>query len=87
LVATCISVPLFYRREYPHEFRFVSHLIIPVIALVVLGFVLYFQFVPPPEPPLNLAGPIFVAWLLIGLTIVIVLRVRAPESLAAGNRI
>jgi amino acid transporter len=86
-IATCISVPLFYRREYLHEFRFVSHLIIPVIALVVLGFVLYFQFVPPPEPPLNLAGPIFVAWLLIGLTIVIVLRVRAPESLAAGNRI
>ena len=42
--------------------------------------VLYFQFVPPPAPPLNLAGPIFVAWFLLGIVIVLVLRVRAPKG-------
>jgi amino acid transporter len=86
-IATCISVPFFYRRERPQEFRVVSHVFVPLIPLVVLTSVLYFQFVPPPAPPLNLAGPIFAVWFLIGIIVVLVLRVRAPQSLAASNSI
>jgi amino acid transporter len=86
-VAICISVPFFYRREHSQELSVLSHIIVPLIPLVVLVSVLYFEFVPPPAPPLNLAGPIFAAWFLIGLFIVLVLRVRAPQILAASRNI
>ena len=86
-IATCISVPFFYRRERPQEFSVVRHIFVPLVPLVVLTVVLCFQFVPPPAPPLNLAGPIFAAWFLLGIIVVLVLRFSAPQSLAASNSI
>jgi amino acid transporter len=86
-IATCISVFFFYRRERPQEFSVVRHIFVPLIPLVVLTFVLYFQFVPPAAPPLNLAGPIFATWFLLGIIVVLVLRFRAPQSLAASSSI
>ena len=86
-MATCISVPFFYRREHSQEFSVVSHIIVPLIPLFVLAIVLSFQFIPLPAPPLNLAGPIVAVWFLAGLVMVIVLRIRAPRTLAASSSI
>jgi amino acid transporter len=84
---TCASVPVFYLRAHRQEFNVLRHIIVPVIPLIVLVFVIVFQFIPPPAPPFNLAWPIVVAWLVIGLIVVVVLGVRAPEALAASNRV
>lgn len=91
-IATCISVPFFYRREHPAEFNILRHVIVPIIPILVLAAVIYSQVVPllvPPyqAAPIGYAVPICIAWLVIGLIIVVLLRVRAPRILARSNEI
>jgi len=85
-MATCLAVPFFYQREHRAEFNIVRHVIIPAIPFIVLAIVLYFQFAPVP-PPLNLAVPISIAWLVLGIIIVALLSVRAPEALARSSKV
>lgn len=84
---TCLAVPFFYRREHQSEFNILRHVVLPIIPVVILAFVLYFQFVPLPAAPLNLALPIVGGWLVVGLIIVIALSRRAPDVLARSSRI
>ena len=86
-IAVCVSVPLFYLREHRNEFNIVRHVVVPAIAFVVLAVVVYFQFVPAPPAPLNLAGPICAIWFILGLVVVIYLNRRAPQALAESNKI
>jgi len=76
-LATCLAVPLFYYREHRSEFRFGRHIIFPLVPAVALVFPIVAQFVPAPAPPINLAGPVCGIWLLLGVAIVSVFRVRA----------
>lgn len=84
-MATCLSVPFFYWREHRDEFNVGRHIILPAIPFIVLGIVIYFQFVPLPAAPFDLVGPINAAWLVLGIIIVILLSARAPRMLAQGN--
>ncbi len=84
-MATCLSVPFFYRREHRDEFSVARHVILPAIPFVLLAVVIYFQFVPLPPAPFNLVGPINAAWLVLGIIVVAVLSRRAPQVLAQGN--
>ena len=86
-IATCVAVPFFYLREHEDEFNVVRHIIVPILPLIVLLFVLYFQFSPLPPAPLLYAGPIVLAWIIIGLIIVAYLSVFAPETLARASEI
>jgi amino acid transporter len=86
-VATCISVPFYYRREHPEEFSIIRHVLVPVIPSIVLLVVIYFQFVPAPAYPLNLAGPIIVVWFVLGLIVVAILSRSAPAALAKSSEI
>lgn len=86
-MASCVSVPVFYLRQYPGEFNVLRHVIVPAIPFLVLLVVVYFQFVPAPPPPLNLAGPIVAGWFVLGLIIVVILGLRAPTSLARSNEV
>lgn len=86
-IATCVSVPFFYSREHRDEFNVVRHILVPIVPLLVLLFVLYFQFSPLPAAPLLYAGPIVLVWLIIGLIIVAWLSVRAPATLARANEV
>ncbi len=86
-IATCISVPVFYRREHPAEFNVLRHIVVPIIPLLIMIFVLYLQLFPLPAAPLNLAAPIVGVWLVVGIVIAVILGRRAPELLAAGRKI
>ncbi len=86
-MATCLAVPFFYLRERRPEFNVLRHIILPLVPFVVLFFPIYAQFVPAPNPPLNLAGPICAAWFVLGLIIVVLLRLRAPQSLALSSKV
>lgn len=84
-MATCLSVPFFYLREHREEFNVAKHVILPAIPFILLGIVIYFQFVPLPAAPFNLVGPLNAIWLVLGIIIVVLLRTRAPYVLAQGN--
>lgn len=86
-MAICVAIPFFYQREHRNEFNVVWHVILPVIPFIVLAFVIYFQFVPAPPAPLNLAGPICAAWFVLGIIVVIALSLRAPQALAQSNKV
>ena len=91
-IATCASVPFFYRREHPAEFNVVRHIILPILPILVLAAVIYSQVVPlliPPyqAAPLSYAVPICIVWFVVGLIIVILLRTRAPRILARSSEV
>ncbi len=86
-MATCLSVPFFYWREHRDEFHIARHVILPAAPFILLAVVIYFQFVPLPAAPFNLVGPLNAAWLVLGIIIVVLLRLRAPEVLAQGNKL
>jgi len=69
-VATCLSVPLFYYREHRAEFRITRHVLMPLIPTIALVFPISAQFVPAPPAPINLAGPVYGIWLVLGVAIV-----------------
>ncbi len=86
-MATCLSVLFYYRREHRDEFNVVQHVLLPAVPFVLLAIVIYFQFVPLPPAPFNLVGPINAVWLVLGIIIVVVLNMRAPEVLKQGNKL
>lgn len=85
-VATCVSVFAFYLRERREEFNVFWHIIIPLVPVVVLGFVLYFQFTSL-TAPYNISVPIVIGWFVLGLIIVILLSLLAPRALALSNKV
>lgn len=52
-VAACVGVVFFYARHYRSELHPVGKVLIPALALVGMGAVLYGNLHPFPEPPLN----------------------------------
>ena len=84
---TCLAVPFFYWRTHRSEFRVVRHVLIPGIPVIVLLVTIVTQFVPSPPPPVNLAGPFALIWLVLGLGIVMLLNRRAPQALAQTKKI
>ncbi|HEU5375877.1 MAG TPA: APC family permease [Ktedonobacteraceae bacterium] len=85
-VATCASVFFFYWREHREEFNILRHVLVPLIPIVVLGFVIYFQFTSL-TPPYNQAIFIVVGWFVLGLIVVVLLSLFAPKELAQANRV
>ena len=69
------------------EFNVAKHVILPAVPFILLGIVIYFQFVPLPPAPFNLVGPLNAIWLVLGIIVVVLLRRRAPHVLASGNRL
>jgi len=49
---------------------------VPGVAIVLLGYAVYGSTLPPPPFPLNLAAPVFVIWLIIGVVLAYILRGR-----------
>ncbi|HEX4202811.1 MAG TPA: amino acid permease [Ktedonobacteraceae bacterium] len=86
-ILTCISVPVFYLKQHRDEFNVLRHIIVPVLPLIVLLAVVYYQFSPIPAAPLGYAGPVVLAWLIIGAIIVALLQARAPEQLAQASKV
>lgn len=50
--------------------------VVPVVAILLLGYAVYGSTWPPPVFPLNLAAPAFLLWLLIGVVLAYLVRKR-----------
>jgi amino acid transporter len=85
-VATCISVFFFYLREHREEFNALRHVLVPLLPVVVLCFVLYYQFTSL-TAPYDLAVRIILGWFVLGLIIVVLLSLLAPAALARSNTV
>ena len=86
-MATCLAVPFFYLREHRGEFNVLRHIILPVIPILLLAVVIFFQFSPLPAAPFILVGPIDAIWIVLGIIIVLVLGARAPHILSRGTKL
>lgn len=89
-ILVSIAVGPYYRREHPDEFSPISHVLVPIVAIVIMllplvinGGLLY----PVPAYPFNLPPYIALAWLIIGGGIVVYLRRYRPETLERAGRL
>lgn len=71
---------LLYWREYRGEFNWFLHVASPIITVVALLVVGYYSLNPAPVFPFDWALPICAAWLVVGLIILLVLKVRGNEG-------
>jgi amino acid transporter len=86
-VVACVGIPVFYRRFYPEEFSIVGQLLIPLVALVGMGAVLYGNLHPFPAAPLSYFPFVMVA--IIGLLTLwaFYLQRTSPEKVANAGQI
>lgn len=78
-----IGLPVYYRKHVPHSFNWLVHIVLPGLAVILLGYVLYRTFWPIPAYPLNLPGYFTVGWIVVGLGLTAYARRSRPEALAA----
>ncbi len=84
-VASCVSTFVFYLRERRQDFRVFSHAIVPAIPVIILFFVFYSQVYPVPPYPFNLAVPILVIWIVLGIGYLFYLNRSNPAGLERGK--
>ncbi len=75
-----IGVFFLYWQQYRSEFNVFYHVVFPVVALAALGWLTYELFNPFPSPPISYAIPTVGIWLLLGIVILVVMRVRGREE-------
>jgi amino acid transporter len=86
-VVTNVSCFVLYRRDYPAEFRWGRHALLPLVATIVVAFPFIASIAPQiffnfsNTYPLTLAGPILGIWFVIGLAFYAYLRARRPAEL------
>ncbi len=78
-----IGLPVFYHRQVRAEFNWLTHALLPLIAVLLLGYVIFRTFWPVPEYPFNLPGYFALAWAAVGVVLVVLARRFRPQSLEA----
>jgi len=86
-VASCVSAFVFYFRERRQDFRVFTHVIVPVIPVIILFFVFYSQVYPVPPYPFNLALPILLVWIVLGIVYLIYLNRTNPTGLQRSKEV
>jgi amino acid transporter len=86
-VVACVGIPVFYRRFYPGEFHVVGQILVPLVALVGMGAVLYGNLHPFPPAPVSYFP--FVTLAIIGALVLwaFYLERTAPEKVANAGQI
>ncbi len=84
-LAANVALPFFYRKYLPAEFSIIKHVVLPALAVVVVGVPIYYLFRPsPPIQPYN-----WFPWVGVGLVVVFIIYsiwlVRRDPGL--GNRV
>lgn len=76
-----IALTAFVRREHPEDFNIVRHVIVPLVGTVLLIPVLWVTIIPVPPYPFNLTPYIFIALMVIGFVVMLIIAARRPEAL------
>ena len=86
-VASCVSAFVFYFRERRQDFRVFTHVIVPVIPVIILFFVFYSQVYPVPPYPFNLAVPVLLVWIVLGIVYLLYLNRTNPTGLQRSKEV
>ncbi|WP_069804110.1 APC family permease [Thermogemmatispora onikobensis] len=86
-IAACLASAAFYFRERRLEFGFWRHVVLSLVPTIILFFPLAVQVYPLPAYPLNLALPILVLWIVLGVIYLGFLQWRHPKALERGKAI
>ncbi len=82
-----LALIVFYRRDYPAEFSFVRHGILPVVASVLMLLPIYGLLWPIPPYPNNLVPYIMLVWIILGAIYLFLIANRRPDVLDAMGRV
>jgi amino acid transporter len=66
-ILSCLGVMRFFLTEQRRAFNPLLHIVIPILAAVLVGFVLYHNVIPVPAYPINIALPLAGGWLIVGI--------------------
>ncbi|HXW46739.1 MAG TPA: hypothetical protein VEL03_18255, partial [Streptosporangiaceae bacterium] len=66
-ILACLGVVRFFLTEQRRAFNVLMHVVIPLVAAVAVGFVLYHNVIPVPPYPINIALPLAGCWAAIGI--------------------
>src|SRR5258706_5613855 len=75
-----IGVVLYYWRENRREFNPIYHVVFPVGTSLILLYSVYASFNPLPAPPYNFTPLVVGVWLVLGIAVLVVLRLRGNET-------
>ena len=75
-----IGLFLYHRRN--HSLKFIRHLIIPFIVVVVLIVALVYSVYPAPAYPLNYLPLIILIWTMIGFAVYFYMKKKHPEEMS-----
>jgi amino acid transporter len=80
-VGLCIGGAVFFKRTHAH-YNVLSHLLVPAAGVVLFLAALYGSVHPTPPHPLNYTPYITLAWLILGILVVLFLKSSRPEAVA-----
>ncbi len=66
-ILSALGVIRFFLTEQRRSFNPLLHVVIPLVAAVAVGFVLYNNVHPVPPYPINIALPLAGGWLVVGI--------------------
>jgi amino acid transporter len=72
----CIASIVFFLRKRRAQFNVLRHLVSPVIGTIMIGVVFVFLLIAPASPPLNVIPFVVLAWVVLGIVMLYVLRMR-----------
>jgi amino acid transporter len=84
-----IGAFVLYYRDYRDEFNPVLHALFPVISTAALVWLTYKLVSPLPPDPLTWAVPTVGIWIVLGIVLLVIMRVRRQEEwlLRAGQAV
>lgn len=88
-ILTNLSSMLFYWRERRDEFNVVLHLVVPIVGTLIFIPVLVASAgidfgglgIGALTSPANMAVPVILVWMVIGLALLAYFRMRSPERI------
>jgi amino acid transporter len=78
-IMLCFGGAVFFRRTHS-RWNPAAHVLVPLIGAVVFAAALYGSIYPVPPTPLDYTPYIALAWLVVGVLVVVALRARNPEA-------
>jgi amino acid transporter len=78
-----VGLFVYYRRNFPTEFNWIKHLVIPLIGIGALAVVVYESVNPLPAYPVSLAPFIVLGWIAVGVAILAWMIMSGRASLLA----
>jgi amino acid transporter len=78
-IMLCFGGIIFFRRTHT-RWNPLAHVVVPLIGAAVFGAALYGSIYPVPPTPLDYTPYVALAWIVVGLLVLLALRSRNPEA-------